>query len=128
MKKIFLAFLAMACMIPTEGHTKYKQSEGVPTQIERDVNRRFRNYGKEEEGVLTLEEYQEFRQVRTREDRRQERQARKKGTYVSPEDAFKAMDEDKNGKVTAEEMLKYEQGKLKLKLMKPCLIRQGFFV
>ncbi len=111
MKKIFLAFLAMVCMIPTEGHTKYKQPEGVPTQIERDVNRRFRNYGKEEEGVLTLEEYQEFRQVRTREDRRQERQARKKGTYVSPEDAFKAMDEDKDGKVTVEEMLKYEQGK-----------------
>ena len=109
MKKIFIALLAGLYLLPVMAEAKYRQPEGIPSQEERNVNRRLRNYGKEEEGSLTLDEYKQFRQVRTVEDRREERRAKKRGTYVSPEDAFKAMDKDGDGKITAEDMIEYDQ-------------------
>ena len=110
MKKIFIALLAGLYLLPIAVEAKYRLPDGIPNQEERNVSRRLRNYGKEEEGTLTLDEYKQFRQVRTVEDRREERRAKKRGTYVSPEDAFKAMDKDGDGKITAEDMLEYERG------------------
>ena len=91
-----------------EVEAKYSYPEGAVTTTERKVNRRIRNYDANQDGELSLEEYQNFRKVRTRDDRRMERRAKKKGVYVSPEDAFNKMDVNEDGVVTKDEMLEYE--------------------
>lgn len=88
---------------------KYKYPEGATTTTERRVNRAIRNYDADQDGGLSLEEFQEKRKLRTRDDRRMERRARKNGTYLSPEEQFKLMDKDGDGNVTNEEMLEYER-------------------
>lgn len=97
---LFLSFVAEA---------KYVYPEGATTTTERKVNRRINNYDADKDGDLSLEEYKNFRAVRTRDDRRMERRARKTGNYVSPEDAFNAMDKNGDGVVTRDEMLEYEK-------------------
>lgn len=91
-----------------EVEAKYSYPEGAVTTTERKVNRRIRNYDADKDGELSLEEYQNFRKVRTRDDRRMERRAKKKGVYVSPDEVFKQMDINKDGMVTKEEMMEYE--------------------
>ena len=96
-------------LFAVEVEAKYVYPEGATTTTERKVNRRIRNYDTNHDGELSFEEYQNFRKVRTRDDRRMDRRAKKKGTYLSPEDVFKKMDADEDGVVTKEEMMEYEK-------------------
>ena len=114
MRKLFLFSLAMLFLGAIVADAKYKYPEGATTATERRINRRLKHYGQEDEegvNVMTLEEYQEFRRPRTVDDRRQEQWAKKRGNYVSPEEAFKEMDKDGDGKITAEDMMEYERSK-----------------
>ena len=107
--KYFLSLLAVCFMVSKVVEAKYKYPEGATTTTERRINRRMNRYDTDKDGEITLEDYKNYRQPRTRDERRMERRAKNHGTYVSPEDAFKAMDEDGDGRVTKEEMLKYER-------------------
>ena len=92
-----------------DSSAKYKYPQGATTTTERRVNRIIRKYSSENNGSMTLEDYEKYRQPRTVEERRLERQAKRKGTYVAPKDAFLIMDTDGNGSVTKEELLSYER-------------------
>ena len=113
MKKLFLLSLAVLFLGAIVADAKYKYPEGATTATERRINKRLKHYGQEDdegEKFMTLEEYEEYRMPRTVDERRQEQWAKRKGNYVSPQDAFKAMDKDGDGKITAEDMLEYERG------------------
>ena len=91
MKLFGSCFLFLMILIPCVD-AKYVYPEGATTTTERKINRRIYNYDADDDGKLSLEEYQSFRKVRTRNDRRMERRARKKGKYVAPDEVFKRMD------------------------------------
>ena len=110
--RLIVCFLFLLAFIGENVEAKYVYPEGSTTTTERKVNRRVNNYDADSDGVLSLQEYQDFRKVRTRDDRRMERRAKKKGTYVSPEDAFAVMDKNKDGKISKKEMLDYEKENL----------------
>lgn len=110
--RLIVCFLFLLAFIGGNVEAKYVYPEGSTTTTERKVNRRVNNYDADSDGVLSLQEYQDFRKVRTRDDRRMERRAKKKGTYVSPEDAFAVMDKNKDGKISKKEMLDYEKENL----------------
>lgn len=112
MKKLFLFSLIIFFFGAIVADAKYKYPEGATTATERRINRRLKHYGQEDdegEKYMTFEEYKAYRTPRTVDERRQEQWAKKRGTYVSPEDAFKAMDKDGDGKITAEDMMEYER-------------------
>ena len=112
MKKII--FLSVLCLLYCFGsEAKYVYPKDTKTATERRVDRRFKRYVKEGEDGFSLEEYKEFRKVRTVDDRQKERRAKHLGTYVSPEEAFKLMDKDGDGIVTKNEMLEYEKSLIK---------------
>ena len=104
---LFLSVL----LLSFAAEAKYVYPEGATTTTERKVNRRINNYDADKDGDLSLEEYKNFCAVRTRDDRRMERRARKNGSYLSPEETFKAMDKDGDGVVSSSEMLEYEKEK-----------------
>ena len=110
--KLGLLLLACFFMFSTV-EAKYKYPAGAKTTTERKVDRRMNRYASDKEKGLSLEEYEKFREARTVDERRQEHYAKKKGTYVSPEEAFKQMDKDGDGNVSKEEMLEYERSKIK---------------
>jgi len=113
MKKLFLLSLAILFFGAIVADAKYKYPEGATTATERRINRRLKHYGQEDdegEKYMTLDEYREYRTPKTVDERRHEQWAKRKGTYVFPEDAFNAMDKDGDGKITAEDMMEYEQG------------------
>lgn len=109
--KIMSVLLLPVLLLSFGAEAKYVYPEGATTTTERKVNRRINNYDADQDGELSLEEYKKFREVRTRDDRRMERRAKKDGSYVSPEDAFRAMDKNGDGVVSREEMLEYEKEK-----------------
>ena len=108
MKVQSLVIVALLAMVAA-AEAKYVYPEGSSTTSERRVNRRMKNYDLDKNDTLSLEEYQKYREVRTVDERRQERRAKRKGTYISPEDAFQMMDTDGDGKVSKEEMMQYEK-------------------
>jgi len=111
MKKIIL-LLVLGTFFCFDVTAKYVYPEGSTTTTERRVNRRMKRYDTDSNEELSLKEYENYREPRTRDERRMERRAKKKGTYVSPEDAFKQMDKNGDGEVTRDEMLEYEKSRL----------------
>lgn len=109
----FWLFLSVCVLVLSPVEAKYKYPEGVKTAAERALEYDIKKYSTGEKGGLSLEDYKNYKQVRTRDDRRQERRAKKKGTYVSPEDAFKQIDKDGDGIASEEEILEYERARLK---------------
>lgn len=111
----FLLLLAMLCVASGICEAKYTYSKGFPTGTERKVDWRMRNYDKDGIAGMSLEEYQDFRKARTYYERQLERRAKRDGSYVSPEDAFKQVDVDENGVLSRDELLAYEKKKLEQK-------------
>lgn len=108
MKKIFF-LIALLMFFDVDVMAKYVYPAGSTTTTERRVNRRIKRYDSNEDEKLTFEEYKKYREPKTFEERQLERRAKKKGTYISPAEAFKEMDTDGDGEVTREEMLEYEK-------------------
>ena len=66
-----------------------------------------KEYDEDGDGVLSLEEFEKRFDKLTREDRRNIRRNKKNGTYQSPEEQFKAMDKNGDGKVDERERAEY---------------------
>ena len=109
----YLICLLMSCFIFSIAEAKYVYPKGAKTGTERRVDKRMKRYDSDGDGELSFEDYLRYREPRTREERRVERREKKKGTYVSPQEAFTKMDTDEDGVVTREEMLNYENSLLK---------------
>lgn len=96
---LFLSLAASAAEAkynpPAEGKVRSRSQEIAAYQM--------REFDEDGDGVLTSEEYEKRFDKLTREDRRNLRRANKEGSYMSPEEQFKAMDADGDGKVTEEE-------------------------
>ncbi len=80
---------------PAEGKVRSRSQEIAAYQM--------REFDEDGDGALTAEEYERRFDKLTREDRRNLRRAQKEGNYMSPEEQFKAMDADEDGKVSEEE-------------------------
>ena len=106
--KFWLSLLACVFVFSTV-EAKYKYPEGAKTTTERKVDRRMKRYSSDQEEGLSLADYEKYREPRTIDERRQERRAKKNGTYISPEEAFNQMDTDGDGYVSRDEMLSYEK-------------------
>ena len=66
-----------------------------------------REYDKNDDGQLSLEEYESRFENLTREDRRNIRRNKKNGTYKTPEEQFKEMDKNNDGFVDEQERAEY---------------------
>ena len=66
-----------------------------------------KEYDKDGDGALSLEEFEKRFEKLTREDRRNIRRNKKNGTYQTPEEQFKAMDKNNDGLVSEKERADY---------------------
>ncbi|MBO5442333.1 MAG: EF-hand domain-containing protein [Alphaproteobacteria bacterium] len=104
MKLVSLLFLCLGLAV-TAAEAKYNPpAEGkVRSRSQEIAAYQMREFDEDGDGVLTVEEYEKRFDKLTREDRRNLRRANKEGNYMSPEEQFKAMDTDEDGKVSEEE-------------------------
>ena len=88
---------------------KYTFPEGanVKTRSEEIAAYQMREYDKDKDGLLSLEEFEARFDKLTREDRRNIRRNKKNGTYKTPEEQFKEMDKNKDGVVDGTERAEY---------------------
>ena len=88
---------------------KYTFPEGMPVQSrsEEIAAYQLREYDKDNDGKLSLEEFENRFDNLTREDRRNIRRNKKKGIYKTPEEQFKEMDKNGDGLVDEQERAEY---------------------
>lgn len=102
MKKMFWALLLMA--FSGNVQAKYNAPEGVITRSMYIADWQVRELDTDGDGKLSLEEFKRKVENYSRDDRRNVRQAKKEGRYMTPEEQFTVMDKDKDGLVTEDEM------------------------
>lgn len=101
--------LAGIVLLSGQALGKYTFPEGmsVKTRSEEIASYQMREYDKNQDGQLSLEEYESRFDNLTREDRRNIRRNKKKGTYKTPEEQFKEMDKNNDGFVDEQERAEY---------------------
>ena len=75
MKQILIILLLLVGFI-SEGNAKFKYPKDYVSPVERKINRCLLRFDSDHDGSLTLEDYENYRIPRTREDRRVERHQR----------------------------------------------------
>lgn len=86
---------------------KYTAPEGIVSRSDKIANWQVNELDADKDGKLTVDEYKQKTENYSREERRNVRKAKKEGKYMTPEEQFKAMDKDKDGKVSNEEMAEF---------------------
>ena len=101
--------LAGVLLLSGQAWGKYTFPEGmnVKSRSEEIASYQMQEYDKDKDGKLSLEEYERRFENLTREDRRNIRRNKKKGTYKTPEEQFKEMDKDGDGLVDEQERAEY---------------------
>ena len=79
----------------------------VKSRSEEIAEYQMKEYDKDGDGALSLEEFEKRFEKLTREDRRNIRRNKKNGTYQTPEEQFKAMDKNNDGLVSEKERADY---------------------
>lgn len=79
----------------------------VKSRSEEIAEYQMKEYDKDGDGALSLEEFEKRFEKLTREDRRNIRRNKKNGTYQTPEEQFKEMDTNKDGFVDEKERSEY---------------------
>ena len=105
----FWSVLVVSLLLCGSVGAKYTFPEGanVKTRSEEIAAYQMREYDKDKDGLLSLEEFEARFDNLTREDRRNIRRNKKKGTYKTPEEQFKEMDKNKDGFVDGAERAEY---------------------
>lgn len=104
MKKFGLIILSLIVGFSGVAGAKYEAPEGIRTRSDKISTWQRNELDTNGDGKLSLEEFKEKKQDYSREDRRNVRKAQNEGIYMTPEEQFKAMDVDKDGFVTEDEM------------------------
>lgn len=102
-KSVILAF-GLVIAFSAYVQAKYEAPPGIVTRSDKITNWQLNELDEDGDGKLTLDEFKKKTENYGREERRNVRRAQKEGFYMSPEEQFKAMDKDKDGKVSDEEM------------------------
>lgn len=105
MKKFAIALLSGLLLFGAVCEAKYKAPEGVRSQGTKKSTYIFHNQDADGDGKLTLEEFKN--QNETRDVKQENRFLKKKGLYKTPEEQFKEMDVDNDGKITPEDLAKF---------------------
>ena len=104
-KNVWLCGMGFVLAASTMAQAKYKVPDDVKSVGTKKSNYVFYNQDADKDGKLTLEEFKN--QVETRDVKQRNRYLKKKGLYLSPEEQFKAMDTDNDGKITPEDLAKF---------------------
>ncbi len=104
MKFAFCFFVALS-VLSSAVQAKYVAPADVKSRGTKVSNYMFYNQDADKDGKLTLEEFKSQRM--TRDVEQKNRLLKKKGLYKSPEEQFKLMDEDGDGKISPEDLAKY---------------------
>ncbi len=104
MKYLVCLFLVLSMWAFPVG-AKYKTPADVKSVGTKTSNYIFYNQDADKDGMLTLEEFKNQRI--TKDVEQKNRLLKKKGLYKTPEEQFKIMDEDGDGKISPEDLSKY---------------------
>lgn len=108
MKFIAVAFLLCGVLFgAAEAKYVFPKDHQVKSRSEEIASYQMKEYDEDGDGVLSQEEFEKRFDKLTREDRRNIRRNKKNGTYQSPEEQFKAMDKNNDGKVDERERAEY---------------------
>lgn len=104
MKKLTLMTLGLifAATIVEAKYT-FPKDANVKSRSEEIAAYQMKKLDKDGDGSLSQEEFEKRFETLSREDRRNIRKAKENGTYMTPEEQFKAMDTNKDGKVDEQE-------------------------
>ncbi len=105
MKKLFVLGLVILGLAAAAAEAKYVAPKDVKSRGTKVSAYMFYNQDADGDGQLTLEEFKNQRMTKDVEQRN--RYLRKKGVYKTPEEQFKAMDTDKDGKITPEDLARF---------------------
>lgn len=105
MKRFFVLGLVVLGLVVAVAEAKYVAPADVKSRGTKVSAYMFKNQDADGDGKLTLEEFKNQRMTKDVEQRN--RYLRKKGVYKTPEEQFKVMDEDKDGKISPEDLAKF---------------------
>lgn len=105
MKRFFVLGLVVLGLVVAVAEAKYVAPKDVKSRGTKVSAYMFKNQDADGDGKLTLEEFKNQRMTKDVEQRN--RYLRKKGVYKTPEEQFKVMDEDKDGKISPEDLAKF---------------------
>ena len=103
--KYLVCFFFVLSFCTFSAQAKYKTPADVKSVGTKTSNYIFYNQDVDKDGKLTLEEFKNQRM--TKDVEQKNRLLKKKGLYKSPEEQFKIMDEDGDGKISPEDLSKY---------------------
>lgn len=99
--------ILLATTFAAEAKYVFPKDQPVRSRSEEIATYQMKEYDTDGDGVLSQEEFEKRFDKLTREDRRNIRRNKKNGTFQSPEEQFKAMDKNNDGKVDERERAEY---------------------
>lgn len=103
MNKLLLIGVGLVLSGIAEAKYNFPEGANVKSRSEEIATYQMKELDADGDGTLSREEFEKRFETLSREDRRNIRRAKKEGTYMTPEEQFKAMDTNKDGVVSMSE-------------------------